>query len=133
MKSGSGIIIGLAVTASGYMEINGRKKLKGGLADAGKWLIASQLWLMGILISYAVYKLLSLDPSKVSVLLSPELTALIESELNLTAEAITEMVIRIYNAIYLSIIAVSTIYQGGLCYYYWKSTEKILVVKTPET
>jgi len=80
---------------------------------------------MGLLISYAVYKLLSFDPSQVSVLLSPEIKTLIETQLNLTAEAFTEMIVGIYNLIYISIIAATTIYQGGLCYYYWNSSRKI--------
>ncbi len=123
--SWSGVIIGIAVAASGYMELTGGKRLKDNIPDAGKWFIASQLWLMGLLISYAVYKLLSFDPSQVSVLLSPEIKTLIETQLNLTAEAFTEMIVGIYNLIYISIIAATTIYQGGLCYYYWNSSRKI--------
>jgi len=125
MGSWSGVIICLAVAASGYMELIGGKKLKDNMPDAAKWFIASQLWLMGLLISYAVYKLLSFEPSHISALLSPELKTLVETQLNLTAEAFTEMIAGIYNLIYISIIAATTIYQGGLCYYYWNSSRKI--------
>ncbi len=120
------MVICLAVAASGYMELTGGKRLKDNMPDAGIWFISSQLWLMGILMSYAIYKLLSFEPSQVSVLLSPEIKTLIETQLNLTAEAFAELIAGIYNLIYISIIAATTIYQGGLCYYYWKSSSKII-------
>lgn len=124
-KSWQGMIICLAIAASGGMELTGRTRLIDRHPDAQKWLVASQLWLMGILICYALYKLISFDPSGISVLMSPELQSLIESRLNLTSTALTEMVIRIYNAVYITLIAVTTLYQGILCLYYWKSTEKV--------
>jgi len=132
-KSWLGMIICLTIATSGAMELTGRTRLIETFPDSQKWLIASQLWLMGILIAYALYKLLSFDPGHVSVLMSAELQSLIETRLNLTPEAFTEMLVRIYNAVYITLIAVTTLYQGTLCLYYWKSTEKIFQLPCPST
>ena len=46
------VLVGIAITASGVMELKGRKKLLNGQPDAGKWLKGSQLWLLGLIIAY---------------------------------------------------------------------------------
>jgi hypothetical protein len=53
MGSWYGVIISLAITASGYMELRGRQELKRKRSEARMWLTGSQLWLLFIIVSYA--------------------------------------------------------------------------------
>jgi hypothetical protein len=121
MGSWSGVTICLAITASGYMELNGRQKLKRKLPEARIWLTGSQLWLLFIIVSYAGYQLLVFDPSNMLKYLPPAeqqaMTALVESN----AQLLSTM----YRAVYISVIIASFIYQGGLWLYYRRDYSKL--------
>jgi hypothetical protein len=114
MGSWSEVTICLAITASGYMELKGRQKLKRKLPEARIWLTGSQLWLLFIIVSYAGYQLFVFDPSNMLKDLSPAeqqaMTALVE--LN------TQLLSTMYRAVYIAVIIASFIYQGGLWLYY---------------
>ncbi len=121
MGSWSGTAICLAITASGYMELTGRQKLKERLPEARIWLTGSQLWLLFIIVSYAGYQLLVFDPSNMLKDLPPAeqqaFAGLVDSN--------TQLLSTMYRAVYLSVIIASFIYQGGLWLFYRRDYYKL--------
>lgn len=120
-----GLVIGLAVTASGYMEIKGRSALKNDLSEAGKLLASSQIWLLCVIVVYAGYQLLSFDLSKMLQYLPAEIYQALFNNLGLDKHAIGQMITRIYYSLYISVILGSFLYQGSLWFFYKRSVLKL--------
>jgi len=121
MGSWYGVIISLAITASGYMELRGRQELKRKRSEARMWLTGSQLWLLCIIVSYAGYQLLVFDPSNMLKDIPPAeqqaMKALVESNAPLLSA--------MYKAVYIAVIIGSFIYQGGLWLYYRRDYSRL--------
>lgn len=122
-----GILISLALIASAYMELSGRRRLKQNMPEAGRWLAGSQLLLLVAIILYAGYHLLLFDPiremkKEISDLPSETRTQLSQA---LDTQAVEEWVPRIFHAFYLSLIGGTWLYQGGLGLYYTLATRKL--------
>lgn len=122
----AGVLTGLLITSSGLMELNGRKMIKDGRLEAGKWLTASQLWLMGVIICYSCYQMLSFEPTQLLESLSPQLKEMIEASLGLPSQAIAAVASQIYYVFYIAIIIAAILYQGGLWLFYRNSAFQIL-------
>ena len=121
MGSWSGVIICLAITASGYMEIKGCQKLKGKLPEARMWLTGSQLWLLFIVVSYAGYQLLVFDPSN----MLKDIPQAEQQAMKGIVESNAQLLSTMYKAVYIAVIIASFMYQGGLWLYYRRDYSKL--------
>ncbi|MBI5770221.1 MAG: hypothetical protein HZA93_20765 [Verrucomicrobia bacterium] len=57
-----GALVGLAIAGAGAMELHGASRLSHGAADGMRWLIASQLGVMAVILGYAGWRLGHPDP-----------------------------------------------------------------------
>lgn len=120
-----GVLIGAAATASGCMELSGRRRVKQGRPEAGRWLAGSQLLLLGAIFLYAGYELLSFDPQALLKAVPPDYRQALgsfESE-----EELGQLFGLIVHLIYAVVMLATLLYQGGLCLYYSLATRKILL------
>ena len=123
--SWSGVIVGLAIAGSGWIEIEGRARLKKRLPEAGKWLTGSQLWFLVVIVFYAGFQLWSFNPSTIMSYIPPELEQLVMRDYCYSPELIERVVTRMFYAVYIGVILGSLVYQGGLFIYYKRATTQL--------
>ena len=111
---------------AGWMELKGRTKIKQGLKEAGRWLTASQIWLLLVIVFYAGFQLASFDALDPMAKFSPEMKNPLDTQIGLDSQAINLLVTKLYYTIYISLIVAAFLYQGGLGLYYWRNSKKIL-------
>ena len=119
-----GCFLCLLIIVSGWMELKGRSKINQGLPEAGGWLTASQIWLLLIIVFYAGFQLASFAASDPLAKFSPEMKNLLDTQLGLDSQAIGLLVAKLYCTTYISLIAATFLYQGGLGLYYWSRSKK---------
>jgi hypothetical protein len=112
-----GIGIGLLVILGGALEVRGYRLLQRGHADGLRWLIRSQLVVLGVIWVYVVTRLVSFDEGTVREAFSSDMRASL-SELGLSFEDILPLVRRTFYLLYGGVLAVTLLYQGGLALYY---------------
>lgn len=124
MGDGLGFLVGLLVAISGGLELRGNALLKAKVLTSFRWLVGSQLYLIVVLWSYAIWQLVRFDSQNVWALFSDEFKELI---LKVNPDVyLVEALIRItYPATYCALVVTVLIYQGGLCLYY-RSRKKYL-------
>jgi len=120
-----GVLVGAAATASGYMELSGRRRLKQGLPEAGRWLAGSQLLLLVAIFLYAGYQLLWFDPHSFMKDLPPDYQEAMGSLMG--GQELDQLIGRVVTAFYAALMLATLLYQGGLCLYYSLATRKILL------
>jgi len=124
-KSFSGILVTIGVTASGWMEVTGRAKLKAENSDAGAWLTWSQLVLMSVILAYAGYQLQVFNPEAVMSYLSPEMQHMLQDLTGLHASELQFVVKDAFYALYRGLIIGTLLYQGGMWLYYRMSVNRL--------
>ena len=129
LGSWSGVVVGLAIAASGWVEIQGRSKLKERLSEAGKWLSGSQILFFCIIVFYTAYQLVMFTPSSIMEYVPPELEDIVIRDLCLNQQTIKNLVTKMFYTIYGCVILTSFFYQGGLFVYYKNAARAI--VKPP--
>jgi hypothetical protein len=73
MGDRTGTAIGLLVSAAGAVELHGAHLLREGETRAMRWLIASQFYLMAVILAYCALRLLSFSPEFIDYALTPDL------------------------------------------------------------
>ena len=116
-----GCSVGLIVTLGGALEVRGHRMLKHGDAAGMKWLVRSQLVVLGVIWFYAATRLVSFDAELLREVITPDLRASL-NELGLSTEDILPLVRRFFYLLYGSVMAATLIYQGGLALYYRRRT-----------
>jgi hypothetical protein len=119
-----GFMIGLAVAASGMMELQGNRLLRRRETSAFIWLAGSQVYLMVVLWAYASFNIMSFDKEDPWARFSPSIKEFILS-INPDVYLVETMLKVSYFATYIALIVAVLIYQGGLCLYYF-SRKKFL-------
>jgi hypothetical protein len=115
-----GVIIGLAVTGAGGMELHGRRRLATGQPGARDWMAGSQLWLLTCVLVYAAYRLLGFDWGAPLSDLSPEEVRQLSIVTGFHGDFLGQLVSMLFGTIYVVVAAVTLVYQGGLGLYYWR-------------
>ncbi len=110
-------IVALLVTAAGCGEWHGAKLLRRSDIRGLDWLVRSQLYLLSVILSYAVTRLASYDPEYVRSLVTPEMNQIFQ-QAGLSLDDIMPMVRTAFYATYGTLAVVTLIYQGGLALYY---------------
>lgn len=124
-----GFGVGLLVVASGIMEIHGHRRLQRRQTDGLTWLVRSQLFLLSVLLVYAVSRLFSFDGETVLSNLTPEMEAVL-SESGIARAEIVPMVQLFFRAFYGAIILATLIYQGGLAFFYRRKSPLVIEALT---
>jgi len=120
------VLLGIAITSSGVMELKGRKKLLQGQADAGKWLKGSQLWLIALIFGYAGFRIFSFDPSNPLQDLPPDTVDQLKVIFGMSDNEFGEYVTFLNYAVYGMVMVMTFLYQGGMWLYYKLKTSKLL-------
>ncbi|HSY54285.1 MAG TPA: hypothetical protein VK785_07550 [Opitutaceae bacterium] len=111
-------LIGFLVAAAGWSEWHGAKLLKRGEARGIGWLVRSQLYLLGLILLYALWQMASYNPALVRSLITPDMAQTYES-----AGVDIQDVVRIaYYALYGTLAVLTLFYQGGLALFYRRRT-----------
>jgi hypothetical protein len=122
-------LIGLLVAAAGWSEWHGAKLLKRGEAHGIGWLVRSQLYLLGLILLYALMQMASYNPALVRSLITPDMARMYES-----AGVDVQDVVRIaYYAIYGTLAVLTLFYQGGLALFYRRRTAAVQTALTEGT
>jgi hypothetical protein len=119
-----GISVCLLVALGGALEVHGQRMLTRRDPAGMRWLVRSQIVVLGVICTYAASRLVSFDREMVRDLVSPDIRATL-NELDLTTEDILPLVRRFFYLLYGGLMAVALIYQGGLALYYRKRTPAV--------
>lgn len=119
-----GISIGATITAAGLIELRGRARLARGNIGGLDWLIRTQVLILATIGLYAFRNLLAFDEAVLLAQVTPELRNAID-QLGISMADIERLMKPIYYGIYLTVIAVTVLFQGGLALYYASRRAKI--------
>jgi hypothetical protein len=125
-----GIAVSLLVTLGGALEVHGYRLLKRRNIDGLRWLIRSQLVVLGVIGVYAVSRLASFDEGTVREAFTSDMRASL-SDLGLSLEDILPLVRRTFLLLYGGVLAVTLLYQGGLALYYHRRRPAIEIALQP--
>jgi len=112
----TGAEVGLLVAAAGAMELHGAGLIRNGERRGTDWLVASQLFLLAIILGYVGWRLQRMDIAPMRALLTGEQRGAILNA-GLTVDDFLRLV---YRATYGIFGAASLLYQGGLSLYYYR-------------
>jgi hypothetical protein len=119
-----GVYIGGIVTGAGIMELRGRARLLAGNLGGLSGLILAQVLILATVGLYAFRNLLAFDQAAIMANFTPEMREYLE----LTGIAVSTMeslLQPVYYGLYLTIIGVTLLFQGGLALYYFSRRAKI--------
>jgi len=119
----AGILIGLAAMASGCMELSGRRRLKQNRQEARRRLAGSQLLLLAAVVLYSAYHLLLVQPKEILMDFPPDVRMQLSQVMD--PKDLQALIAKAIRILYLSLIAATVLYQGGLCLYYTLATRKL--------
>lgn len=115
------LLAGLAVTLFALLEIRGWQLLKRADIEGLSWAGKSQIGVFLTIAAYSLFQLATLTPETICALLSPELQALVIDFYRIDDQILGELLLLSAKLTYLTLIAASAIYQGGLWLYYHRS------------
>ncbi|HCW76091.1 MAG TPA: hypothetical protein DHU63_06080 [Candidatus Marinimicrobia bacterium] len=119
-----GILMGILIAGSGWVELEGRKKLMAGSPDASLWLMGGEALLLFVIVIYSVAHLLAVDPTNALNMLSPEMKSMISGSGGLPDQMVNELIYSAYQWLYRGLIIGTVLYQGGtIAYYYLKTRD----------
>jgi hypothetical protein len=113
--------LGGLVGGLGWLEVKGSRMLRRRDPEGMKWLIRSQLLLLGLILAYCASRLGSFDADTAMANLTPDMEAVLK-EAGLTRADILPLVRQMFLALYISVALASILYQGGLALYYRSKT-----------
>ena len=112
----TGAEAGLLIAAAGAMELHGSALLRQGETKGTRWLVASQLFLLAIVLGYIGWRLQNVDIAPMRPLLMTEQREAI-AKAGLTVD---DFLRTVYKATYEILGIASILYQGGLALYYFR-------------
>ncbi len=116
-SDGTGAAIGMLIAAAGAIELHGASLLKASDRRGMTWLVASQLYLLTVVLCYVLFRILfpDLDPMmKLATTVVAEQVRQAGLDVNLfLAEVPTDL-----RLIYLAVAGLTLVYQGGMAFYY---------------
>jgi hypothetical protein len=128
----SGAVIGLLVAAAGAIELHGVALLRSG-RNGMRWLVSSQLYLMGVMLGYVALRVARPDISWLLPLVTGEAAEPFQDAAQQAGMTVEQMLVESLRMIYLCVAAVTVLYQGGMTLYYLKRRSAVeLALKDPE-
>ena len=119
-----GVTVGALVTGAGVIELRGRRKLLRGDDRGLALLIRAQLLILGVIWLYSMENLLAFDETAMMASLTSEMRSAL-SQAGVAIEDLRPMLKPVYYGLYLTVIVVSLLFQGGLALYYHSRRAKI--------
>lgn len=119
-----GVSIGGFIVAAGVIELRGRATLVRGDASGLSWLIRAQAMIIGIIWLYAFRTLLAFDQQAIMAELTPEMRDYLQMS-GISLETIESLLKPVYFGVYLTVMAVTLLFQGGLALYYFSSRVRV--------
>jgi hypothetical protein len=116
-----GAVVGFLVAASGWSEWHGAKLLKRGEAHGMAWLVRSQLYLLGLILLYALTQMARYNPALVRSLITPDMAQMYEN----SGVDIQDVVRIAYYALYGTLAVTTLFYQGSLALFYRRHTAAV--------
>jgi len=120
----AGVIIGALVTTAGAIELRGRRKLQRGDAHGLPLLVRAQLMILGVIWLYALESLLAFDEAAMMASVTTEMRNAL-SQAGVSVEDFRPLLKPVYYGFYLTVMAVTLLFQGGLALYYHSRRDKI--------
>ena len=117
----NGAAVGLLVAASGAMELHGAGLLRAGDPRGSRWLIASQPYLLAVIVGYCAVALFNYDPTLLRQAVTNDLRDALKK-----ADYDEEMFLRNLYVVSYALVAVGTfIYQGLMTAYYIRRRQAV--------
>jgi hypothetical protein len=116
-----GAAIGLAIAGSGAIELHGAGLLRGGDSRGMRWLVASQPYLLVVMLIYCGVQLVNYDPALFDAAMTDELRLALE-QAGYEKERFFRMV---YVGTYVTVALATVIYQGLMTLYYARRREAV--------
>ncbi|HET9679720.1 MAG TPA: hypothetical protein VFP95_04045 [Gammaproteobacteria bacterium] len=121
---GWGVVIGLLFAVAGGIELRGAQLLINHVDKARYWLCGGQLYFLLVVISYAGWRLTSLDVQTLLQSLGPEMVDLLKRRIQqqnglwLPDQVLGETLLVMMRFVYWALIVISLFYQGLMFFYY---------------
>jgi hypothetical protein len=112
-----GALIGVMIAGAGAIELHGVALLKVG-RDGMRWLVSSQLYLMGVILAYCGFRLLRPDVAWMLPYVTGEAAEPILQAAQQEGMTVEQLLIGAMAMLYLIVAAVTLVYQGGMTVYY---------------
>lgn len=112
-----GVGIGALITAAGIIELRGRKRIVRGESAGMSGLVRAQLIILGTVLLYSLENLLAYDESTLLGQITPEMRSYL-SQAGIAVADLQPMIKPVYFSLYLTVIGVTVLFQGGLALYY---------------
>ena len=116
-----GAAIGLLIAASGAFELHGASLLRSGDARGVQWMVASQPYLLLVMLGYCAFRLTSYDPAELQAAMTSELRTAID-QAGYDEDVFLRMV---YVGSYAVVALATLIYQGLMTVYYYRRREAV--------
>lgn len=113
----SGAVIGLMIAGAGAIELHGVGLLRAG-HNGMKWLVSSQLYLMGTILAYAGFRILRPDVAWMLPYVTGEAAAPILQAAQQEGLTVEQLLIGAMSMFYVIVALVTLVYQGGMTLYY---------------
>jgi len=110
----NGAGVGLLVAAAGAIELHGAGLLRSGEVRGMKWLVASQPYLLAVLLGYSAIRLWSHDTTELQAVMTSDL----RNSLEASGFSEEEFLRKFYTTVYVVLAIGTLIFQGGMTLYY---------------
>lgn len=114
--------IGLLVAAAGAFELHGVGLLRAGRAHGMKWILASQPYLLTVMLGYCALRLSTYDPALLQTVISDEQRLVIEQ----AGYGEEEFLRNVHDLSYYLLAIGTLLYQGGMTIYYLRRSDAVV-------
>jgi hypothetical protein len=125
----TGTGVGVMIMIGGIMELRGRKKLQRHDIDGMRLLVRAQLFVLGVVLVYAVSRVASFDAEFARSNVSPEMQQLL-TESGVDLGEILPLIKLAFYGMYGAVILATILYQGGMAWYYHRRTAAVRIALT---
>jgi hypothetical protein len=119
-----GVSVGALVTAAGVIELRGRRKLLDRDAGGLALLVRAQLLILAVIWLYSIQNLLAFDEATIMASITPDMRSAL-TQAGLSIDDFRPLVKPVYFSLYLTVIGVTLLFQGGLALYYYSCRAKV--------
>ena len=119
-----GVSIGAVITAAGIIELRGRTRLLNGDPTGLSWLVRAQILILAIVWLYSFRNLLAYDEAAMMASITLEMRDLM-SQAGVAMSDLQALMKPVYYGLYLIVMGVTLLFQGGLALYYFSRRDKV--------
>lgn len=128
-KDGLGAAVGLLVAGAGAIELHGATLLRAGAVRGVNWLVASQIFLMAVVLGYVGHRLGHVEVGPMRALLTDEQRVVIRQ----AGMTVDTFLTTVYRIVYDGVAVATVLYQGGMALHYLRRRGPIAAALAEET